>query len=651
MGNGTDSFVGFVFRNGVPISQTGRMTVNTPITGSTIAFTGSDPWASSAAVAAIQPGDVFVYTDRGGPHTIHFDSAVNCTVHNVAIYAGGAMGLTFPGGVNTTVDHVEIIPRPGTKRLISTNADGIHGTYAGPGNTITNNIVRRTCDDSLAYDAPWIATISAKPNGASIMVQLYTGGMGIPIGASLSFVDPNTEATVGTANVVSETPAVANQTLAVGETISLTLDNPPSGLANGMGVVANDPTQHGNGSVMQYNLVQQGVFSRGIWLSGVTNISVHDNLVQQTSKTGIFVQQLNGGGSENGPSSNLTIANNLVDNAINYGGPSIGPIVTAASIHVVSENVNANQVTTNPNSNIVVTGNRVTNSTRSAIRLENVDGGNIGNNIIQGSGLNPSRNLYIIPGCCETQAQYLADFSMPILTTNTLAVANSSNSVTADLSNLISISSTASGSPKVAPGSIVAAYGTNLGTTSSVTVTDSQGTTQPAMISVVTPGQVNFYIPASVAPGIATVTIGQQSGGVLIDTVAPGLYSADSTGSGVAAAGAATYSASGTFTPQNVATCSTSGCTAVPLDLGGPTDRLIVSLYGTGLRGYTGLANVSATIGTAMAQVLSVGAQGQYAGLDQVNVVVPPSLAGAGEVPIILRIDGQTANVVAISVK
>jgi hypothetical protein len=66
---GGDSFVGFIFRNGVPITQTGRMTVQTPITGSSLAFTGSDPWANSAAVAAIQSGDVFVYTDRAEDRT------------------------------------------------------------------------------------------------------------------------------------------------------------------------------------------------------------------------------------------------------------------------------------------------------------------------------------------------------------------------------------------------------------------------------------------------------------------------------------------------------------------------------------------------------------------------------------------------------
>jgi uncharacterized protein (TIGR03437 family) len=567
-------------------------------------------------------------------------------VRNVAIYAGGSMGLSFPQGINTTIDHVEIIPRPGTTRLISTNADGIHGTVAGTNNRITNSIVRRTCDDALAYDDTWVATVSAKPAGATVTVQRYSS-VAIPIGASLSFVDPNTEAVIGTANVVSETPSPSNQTLATGETISITLDNPPPGMANGMGVVTNDPAQHGTGSVLQYNLVQQGVFSRGVWLSGVNGISVHDNFIQQTSKTGIFVEDQN----DYGPSSNLTITNNVVDNAINYGGPSIGPIVTAASIHTVAEDPNSGQVSTSPHTNINVIGNRVTNSPRSAIRFENVNGGSISNNIIQGSGLDPSLNVYILPSCCETQPHYLADFSMPVLITSSQAIATAGNAITASVSNLISISSTASGSPKVAQGSIVAAYGSDLGSTSSITVTDSKGNTQPATINVVTPDQVNFYIPNNAAPGIATVTIGQQSGGVLIDTVAPGIYSADSTGTGVAAAGAATYSANGTITPQNVATCNSSGCAAVALNLGVATDQLIVTLYGTGLRGFSSLAHVSATIATSMAQVLYVGPQGQYAGLDQVNIVVPRSLAGAGEVPIILRIDGQTANVVTISVK
>ena len=46
------------------------------------------------------------------------------------------------------------------------------------------------------------------------------------------------------------------------------------------------------------------------------------------------------------------------------------------------------------------------------------------------------------------------------------------------------------------------------------------------------------------------------------------------------------------------------------------------------------------------AQVLFAGAQGEFAGLDQVNVQVPAAVKGAGEVDVVLTVVGKTANVV-----
>jgi uncharacterized protein (TIGR03437 family) len=57
------------------------------------------------------------------------------------------------------------------------------------------------------------------------------------------------------------------------------------------------------------------------------------------------------------------------------------------------------------------------------------------------------------------------------------------------------------------------------------------------------------------------------------------------------------------------------------------------------------------SIGGTAAQILYIGAQPQYPGLDQLNVVVPASLAGAGEVPVILTAGGQTANSVTINIQ
>ena len=516
--------------------------------------------------------------------------------------------------------------------------------------------MRRTCDDALAYDSGVAAIVSRASSGTTVTVA-RSGSAMFPVGAPLAFIDPKTAATLGTANIVSESPSYDKQTFANGEMITLTLDQSVGNLAMGVGLVNTDPAQHGGGSVIAGNLVQEGIFSRGIWLSGVSNIAVHDNFVQRTSKTGIFVQQYSSPAFE-GPSSNITIQNNVVDAAISYGSPSIGPIVTAASIHTVAENDQASQVTASSHSNIVVDGNRVTNSPRTAIRLENVNGGDVSGNILQGYGLAPKINVYLIPGCCETLAQYEADFTMPLLLTNTVSVTNTANSTTPDSSNLITIGSAASFSPKLAPGSIAVARGSQLGSISDVSVTDSQGTARPAAVVATSAQQVTFVVPAGTAPGIASVTIGSQSGGALsggtlIDTVAPALYSADGSGAGVAWGAAATYSADGsTITPQTVANCPSAGaCASAPLDLGGPTDTLLVTLYGSGLSGFSGMQNVAASIGGAIATVQSIGPQGDNPGLDQVNLVVSASLAGAGEVPIVLTVDGQTANVVTVNVK
>ena len=136
-----------------------------------------------------------------------------------------------------------------------------------------------------------------------------------------------------------------------------------------------------------------------------------------------------------------------------------------------------------------------------------------------------------------------------------------------------------------------------------------------------------------------------------VDAVGPGLYAISGTGQGVAAAGAALYKSDGSIQVESVFQCATGFCTAEPISLGNPGDQLVLLLYGTGLRNNSGVQNAAATIGGYRATVLFAGAQPQYPGFDQVNLVVPPSLAGAGEVSIVFTVDGQTANVVTVSIQ
>jgi uncharacterized protein (TIGR03437 family) len=87
-------------------------------------------------------------------------------------------------------------------------------------------------------------------------------------------------------------------------------------------------------------------------------------------------------------------------------------------------------------------------------------------------------------------------------------------------------------------------------------------------------------------------------------------------------------------------------CAPVGMDVGAAGDQLILMLYGTGIRGYQTAPVV--TIGGVAATVLGAAAQSQYPGLDQVNVVVPSVLKGAGNVDVVMTVDGKAANTVSI---
>jgi uncharacterized protein (TIGR03437 family) len=217
----------------------------------------------------------------------------------------------------------------------------------------------------------------------------------------------------------------------------------------------------------------------------------------------------------------------------------------------------------------------------------------------------------------------------------------------------------------VAPESIVSALGfdlataplpapsqpapTNLGGTT-VTVVDSTGASRPAPLFYVSPGQVNYEIPAGTALGTAIVTVqsgdGALSRGPLgIAAVAPSIFTLN--GSGLAAAYALQI-LNGAQTYENVYQVGAGNAVVpLPINLGVAGAQVYLLLFGTGVRA---ASTVTVTVNGVSVPVLSAGPQGQYAGEDQINVgPLPPSLAGSGNVQIVLTANGITANVVNVS--
>src|SRR5262245_5964707 len=191
-----------------------------------------------------------------------------------------------------------------------------------------------------------------------------------------------------------------------------------------------------------------------------------------------------------------------------------------------------------------------------------------------------------------------------------------------------------------------------------VKVKDSLGAERLAPLFFVSPAQVNYQIPAETSADAATITITSgdgfiSTGAASIKAVAPSLFTANSTGEGVASAIALRIKADGSRNYEPIAQfdVAQNKLVARPIDLGPEGDQVFLILFGTGIRHRSSLTAVIATIGGAHAEVSYAGAQPEFVGLDQVNALLPRTLIGRGEVDVQLTADARMANTVRISIR
>lgn len=215
-----------------------------------------------------------------------------------------------------------------------------------------------------------------------------------------------------------------------------------------------------------------------------------------------------------------------------------------------------------------------------------------------------------------------------------------------------------------APDMILSGFGMNLTTATasaattplpttlagvSVKLTDSKGVSQPVPLFYASPTQINYLLPSNLAQGIATLEIIQSNGTVVargaisVNAIWPGLFTTGQNGRGLVAADVLRVKANGSQVIESIQN---------PLDLSLAGDKVYLQLYGTGWRGRTNLNAVKLTLGGTPLTVEYASAQPQYFGLDQINAVVPTSLAGRNRtLELVLSVDGWGANVVQCKVK
>src|SRR5262249_34351576 len=137
---------------------------------------------------------------------------------------------------------------------------------------------------------------------------------------------------------------------------------------------------------------------------------------------------------------------------------------------------------------------------------------------------------------------------------------------------------------------------------------------------------------------------------VVVRPVAPGLFTRNGSGHGAPAGQILCVHADGTQdAPQDVAVFDRSQAqwAPAPVSLGGPSDTAYLVLYGTGIRHYN--QKPVASVGDQPIPVAFAGAQATFPGLDQVNLILPRSLIGAGTVDVSLTVDGVVSNTVLLA--
>jgi uncharacterized protein (TIGR03437 family) len=225
-----------------------------------------------------------------------------------------------------------------------------------------------------------------------------------------------------------------------------------------------------------------------------------------------------------------------------------------------------------------------------------------------------------------------------------------------DGSGTLNVVSSASFTPPAAPGSIVTVFA-NAGQTLTSTTAAASGFPLPTNISgtqvlvngsptglfYVSPTQINFLMPSS-AIGTISLTVngsnGELTDGTLLTAPNPAIFTANSQGSGLAAA---LVTADG----QNYQGIVDAGGRAVPISVGSAGRPNYLVLFGTGLRNQ---GPVQVRIGGRDCVVAWSGPHSQLAGVDQVNVQLNDSLRGVGTTQVIVTAGGFLANFVQVNI-
>ncbi len=420
----SQQLLALVFRNGALVPGTNLLPISSPLQDGVLQVTPQDePWTQPAVLSTYRPGDTVVFLARGSEAPIFIEGGSGNVLSNIDVYSSGAIAVHLDNASGAQVQNVRVIPRPSTDRLISSNADGIHLSYAQANNHVYQCFVSHTVDDGIAINSPFLAFVDSQISPAVIQVDRYYQST-FPNGWPVQFINTETAETMSSAQIQSQNPPYSNP--ANSSTATVTLSQSVGALQNGFGFINGAAQNRGAGSVIELNTVEDVLSARGIYMGGVEGVTVQNNVIRRTDCGGIVAHE-DLDAYPVGPARNIQILGNTVEDAIGPAAVGTGTVAAIASIFVLTTNNNFSFVTATPNQNITIAGNSIYNSGRSAIWIGNLNGGLVQGNYVCSYNRYPGLVAWGL--AAGTTAQLIQDFTAGIVVHTSSGVIVEQNNV------------------------------------------------------------------------------------------------------------------------------------------------------------------------------------------------------------------------------
>lgn len=496
-----------VFRNGRPIPGVSRLHAANPIGSSNFTVT-PDPGLSPSAIAAlIRPGDIALLCMRAAGPSVGAVNCSGCTVRNIAIYSGAAVGFEGAFAGSSIFERIYVIPRPGTDRLAS-SFTGLQMS-GRQGNQIRLNRMIRMMDNGMEYSAHFLGNVKTQTDSRTFVLEgsitsLLAAGISAPNGSAVSFQRPSDGSIVNSAVIASQVaPPYPGQNP---YEVTYTFDRDLPTSIVGTLMIGTDPDFRAAGSVVERNLSEEQTgISNGFFIAGLGDSVFRGNYAQRAAMAGLQTDNAMQPGNFNSPpATNFAISNNVIDGA--SWVRTAYPLSQLGSIEIFATNA-PELVTGSPHRNISITGNFIADSGSAAVWLGNTSGGVVSGNYF----LNPNSNPVV-----ESAVSFFGPSTQPLVVQSSQNVAASNNIVDQTSARMWITDGQYRELAAYAPGTVARLNAYELGTffpVPSITLTDADGVVTPVAIQSSTAHAIDVQIPAAAALGGAylTLTAGSQT--------------------------------------------------------------------------------------------------------------------------------------------